>query len=269
MLQPLVHFCVAIPLLVRLSGVHRSRKLFIWFHLLPFRPIPIVCAGPARGITNVCKQCRGWRGNGAMGICRRYVEGVISQTALRGVLRYARGDLCIQRRLSSVSHPVRRLYYAATPSTPCRRTSAITARCAIATTTTSLACSEQSATSSASSAFVYPGSYVHLTPSLVFPRVCYVDSVKGFGAAMHSGDVISVARRTQGVRGAGRGHGSRGRLRPDSIHAACGIRPDDLAQRGLRLSKSASRCWLLALTSSQTTATTTQPAPTWTPTTPS
>ena len=37
---------------------------------------------------------------------------------------------------------------------------------------------------------VYPGSYVHLTPSLVFPHVCYVDSVKGFGAAMQSGDVV-------------------------------------------------------------------------------
>ena len=36
---------------------------------------------------------------------------------------------------------------------------------------------------------VYPGSYVHLTPSLVFPRVCYVDSVKGFGAAMQSLDL--------------------------------------------------------------------------------
>ena len=34
---------------------------------------------------------------------------------------------------------------------------------------------------------VYPGSYVHLTPSLLFPRVCYLDSVKGFGAAMQSG----------------------------------------------------------------------------------
>ncbi len=38
---------------------------------------------------------------------------------------------------------------------------------------------------------VYPGSYVHLTPSLVFPRVCYVDSVKGFGAAMQSCDLIA------------------------------------------------------------------------------
>ena len=38
---------------------------------------------------------------------------------------------------------------------------------------------------------VYPGSYVHLTPSLMFPRVCYVDSVKGFGAAMQSYDLIA------------------------------------------------------------------------------
>ena len=38
---------------------------------------------------------------------------------------------------------------------------------------------------------VYPGSYVHLTPSLVFPHVCYVDSIKGFGAAMQSSDVLS------------------------------------------------------------------------------
>ena len=37
---------------------------------------------------------------------------------------------------------------------------------------------------------VYPGSYVHLTPSLVFPSVCYLDSVKGFGAAMQSDDLV-------------------------------------------------------------------------------
>ena len=37
---------------------------------------------------------------------------------------------------------------------------------------------------------VYPGSYVHLTPSLVFPRVCYMDSVKGFGAAMQCDDLV-------------------------------------------------------------------------------
>ena len=38
---------------------------------------------------------------------------------------------------------------------------------------------------------VYPGSYVHLTPSLVFPCVCYVDSVKGFGAAMQFSDLTA------------------------------------------------------------------------------
>ncbi len=38
---------------------------------------------------------------------------------------------------------------------------------------------------------VYPGSYVHLSPSLVFPGVCYVDSVKGFGVAMQSDDLIA------------------------------------------------------------------------------
>ncbi len=31
---------------------------------------------------------------------------------------------------------------------------------------------------------LYPGSYLHITPSLVFPEVCYVDSVKGIGVAM-------------------------------------------------------------------------------------
>ena len=45
--------------LVRLSEVRRSGKLLKWFHLVPFRPIPIVCAGTARGITNVYRQCRG------------------------------------------------------------------------------------------------------------------------------------------------------------------------------------------------------------------
>ena len=37
---------------------------------------------------------------------------------------------------------------------------------------------------------VYPGSYIHITPSLVFPCVCYVDSVKGFGTAMQSDDLV-------------------------------------------------------------------------------
>ena len=31
---------------------------------------------------------------------------------------------------------------------------------------------------------LYPGSYLHITPSLVFPEVCYVDSVKGIGQDM-------------------------------------------------------------------------------------
>ena len=31
---------------------------------------------------------------------------------------------------------------------------------------------------------LYPGSHLHITPSLVFPEVCYVDSVKGIGSAM-------------------------------------------------------------------------------------
>ena len=60
---------------------------------------------------------------------------------------------------------------------------------------------------------VYPGSYVHLTPSLVFPCVCYVDSAKGFGAAMQSGDL---------------------RVWLDA-HKEYTEQVDDLAQRGLRL----------------------------------
>ena len=31
---------------------------------------------------------------------------------------------------------------------------------------------------------LYPGSYLHITPSLVFPEVCYVDSIKGIRQAM-------------------------------------------------------------------------------------
>ena len=31
---------------------------------------------------------------------------------------------------------------------------------------------------------LYPGSYLHITPSLVFPQVCYVDSLKGIGEAL-------------------------------------------------------------------------------------
>lgn len=35
---------------------------------------------------------------------------------------------------------------------------------------------------------IYPGNYLHQTPSLVLPRVCNVDSVKGIGAAMQPDD---------------------------------------------------------------------------------
>ena len=38
---------------------------------------------------------------------------------------------------------------------------------------------------------VYPGSYVHFTPSLVFPHVYYLDSVKGFGVAMQCSDLTT------------------------------------------------------------------------------
>ena len=37
---------------------------------------------------------------------------------------------------------------------------------------------------------LYPGSYLHVTPSLVFPEVCYVDSVKGIAAALSSPDLM-------------------------------------------------------------------------------
>ena len=37
---------------------------------------------------------------------------------------------------------------------------------------------------------LYPGSYLHVTPSLVFPEVCYVDSVKGIAAALASPDLL-------------------------------------------------------------------------------
>jgi hypothetical protein len=37
---------------------------------------------------------------------------------------------------------------------------------------------------------LYPGSYLHVTPSLVFPDVCYVDSVKGIAAALASPDLL-------------------------------------------------------------------------------
>ena len=38
---------------------------------------------------------------------------------------------------------------------------------------------------------LYPGSYLHVTPSLVFPEVCYVDSLKGVGAALSSPELLA------------------------------------------------------------------------------
>ena len=36
---------------------------------------------------------------------------------------------------------------------------------------------------------LYPGSYLHITPSLFFPRVCYVDSLAGFADALVNPDL--------------------------------------------------------------------------------
>ena len=36
---------------------------------------------------------------------------------------------------------------------------------------------------------LYPGSYLDITPSLVFPEVCYVDSVKGIASALADPDL--------------------------------------------------------------------------------
>ena len=36
---------------------------------------------------------------------------------------------------------------------------------------------------------VYPGSFVHVTPSLVFPSVTYIDSLQGFQRAMEADDL--------------------------------------------------------------------------------
>lgn len=41
---------------------------------------------------------------------------------------------------------------------------------------------------------LYPGGYLHVTPSLVFPEVCYVDSVKGIGAALASPELLEYVR---------------------------------------------------------------------------
>ena len=38
---------------------------------------------------------------------------------------------------------------------------------------------------------LYPGSYLHITPSLVFPSVCYVDSLKGIGRALADPELLA------------------------------------------------------------------------------
>ena len=114
---------------------------------------------------------------------------------------------------------------------------------------------------------VYPGSYVHLTPSLVFPLVCYVDSVKGFGAAMQSRDLIAWLEAHKEY------------AEPTEVSAIDTaydrIPPTLFEEFGLMFSLNAGaisqECKRLlmipALTSSQTTATMTRPAPRWTATT--
>lgn len=38
---------------------------------------------------------------------------------------------------------------------------------------------------------LYPGSYLHVTPSLVFPTVCYVDSLKGISRALADPELLA------------------------------------------------------------------------------
>ena len=42
---------------------------------------------------------------------------------------------------------------------------------------------------------LYPGSYLHITPSLVFPQVCYVDSLKGIGEALADPGLLEYVNR--------------------------------------------------------------------------
>ncbi len=42
---------------------------------------------------------------------------------------------------------------------------------------------------------LYPGSYLHVTPSLVFPEVCYVDSVKNIGSALASPQLLEYVNK--------------------------------------------------------------------------
>ena len=48
---------------------------------------------------------------------------------------------------------------------------------------------------------LYPGSYVHVTPSLVFPEVCYVDSVKGIGDALSSPELLEYVSANSDYQG--------------------------------------------------------------------
>lgn len=41
---------------------------------------------------------------------------------------------------------------------------------------------------------LYPGSYLHVTPSLVFPMVCYVDSLKDICKALGNADLLEYIR---------------------------------------------------------------------------
>ena len=42
---------------------------------------------------------------------------------------------------------------------------------------------------------LYPGCYLHITPSLVFPSVCYVDSLKGIAQAMSDTALLEYINR--------------------------------------------------------------------------
>ena len=41
---------------------------------------------------------------------------------------------------------------------------------------------------------LYPGCYIHVTPSLVFPSVCYVDSLKGISRALADPELLDYIR---------------------------------------------------------------------------
>ena len=42
---------------------------------------------------------------------------------------------------------------------------------------------------------LYPGSYLHITPSLVFPQVCYLDSLKDIAAALADPALLEYVNR--------------------------------------------------------------------------